>query len=97
ELAGILVGIADVAIEIAAAMRMEQKGYAGTANVYGEKQLQLDVFANDLFVESLRENVDVSAIASEELEEAVEGFSTKGKYAVAFDPLDGSSLVDANL
>ena len=72
-------------------------GKAGTQNVFGEDQLALDVFANRMFVEELTESRYCSVLASEELDDVcVVPDDLKGKYAVAFDPLDGSSLVNVN-
>lgn len=72
-----------------------QNFYADTTNKSGDRQLKIDVAANDVFVRLLKEN-DVALIASEELAEPIKGKSG-GKYAVAFDPLDGSSIVDADM
>lgn len=69
--------------------------YADTTNKSGDRQLKIDVAANDVFVGLLKEN-DVALIASEELAEPIKG-KAGGKYAVAFDPLDGSSIVDADM
>ena len=80
---------------IAKSLKGQFEGYAGGENAYGEKQLKLDVYSNELFVNRLQANKFVSGIASEELEDSLEG---PGKeYSLAFDPLDGSSLVDVNL
>lgn len=70
-------------------------GKAGTENVYGEDQMALDVAANNIINDLLRENDYVSLFASEEMEdeEQTEG----GDYGVVHDPLDGSSLIDVNL
>lgn len=70
-------------------------GYSGTENVFGEQQLKLDVATNDLLVERLKACSLVSTIASEELDEEIL-CHPDGAYALAFDPLDGSSLVDVN-
>lgn len=67
---------------------------AGSQNVYGEKQLALDVQANEIVLGELKRSGLVGFAASEELENFVE-FSSSG-YSVVFDPLDGSSLVDVN-
>jgi len=72
-----------------------ENSYSGELNKTGDKQLKVDVTANNYFVDALRKNGNVSLIASEELAEPIEGESD-GKYVVAFDPLDGSSIVDAN-
>lgn len=73
-------------------------GLAGETNVQGEEQKKLDVLSNDIMVNSLRASGKCAVLVSEELEEAViiEG-KYKGKYCVVFDPLDGSSNIDAGV
>lgn len=95
-LISIILDIAACAIELSYSMHSLGKDFAGTENVHGEKQLKLDVIANDLFTQTLQKNQHVSLIASEEMEETQSGPSDQG-FSVAFDPLDGSSLVDVNL
>lgn len=70
-------------------------GYAGTQNVFGESQLKLDVVSNDLLIAELKKLESVHMIASEELDNEQE-LHADGEFSVAFDPLDGSSLVDVN-
>ncbi len=77
--------------ELAKATKGEK---AGTDNVFGEQQLALDVQSDDLMFKVLEKNPYVGLAASEERE--TEEKIGKGEYAVAFDPLDGSSLVDAD-
>jgi fructose-1,6-bisphosphatase I len=67
---------------------------AATRNVYGEQQLELDVWLNDLFVGELRESKLVSAVASEEMGKIEE--VGRGRFSVVLDPLDGSSNVKSN-
>ncbi len=85
--------------KVAEAMRGGLEGAAagGTQNVYGEKQLKLDVYSNDLFTQALTKHPYVAMVASEELEESMNGTAGDEGYSVAYDPLDGSSLVDVNL
>jgi fructose-1,6-bisphosphatase I len=67
--------------------------------VQGEQQKKLDVRANDILVETFDYGGLVSFVASEELEEAhvYRGDAAEGaRYAVLFDPLDGSSNIDVN-
>src|SRR2546422_4087596 len=64
---------------------------AASRNVYGEQQLELDVWMNDLFVDACRESNLVAQVASEEMGEGKEGGS--GRFSVVLDPLDGSSTV----
>jgi|APGre2960657444_1045066.scaffolds.fasta_scaffold01941_4 fructose-1,6-bisphosphatase I len=71
-------------------------GLAGAANVQGEDQKKLDVLSNDVFCAALSESGRTAIIASEEEDVPVaveETFS--GQYIVVFDPLDGSSNIDA--
>jgi fructose-1,6-bisphosphatase I len=77
-------------------------GLAGTANKFGENQLALDVFADKVILNNLQICRLVAHAASEEQEtETVCSMDAKGKpcgeFSVAYDPLDGSSLVDANM
>jgi len=67
---------------------------AATKNVYGEQQLELDVWMNDLFVDALRESRLVSQVASEEMGEVKK--VGRGRFSVVLDPLDGSSNVKSN-
>ena len=93
----VLTIIADGLPQVAEAMRGGLEGQAGSENVYGEKQLKLDLYANDLFTEALKKSAVVSMVASEELDNSEDGTAGDGGYSVAYDPLDGSSLVDVNL
>jgi fructose-1,6-bisphosphatase I len=93
----LLFDILSAVISVSASINLEQVDYAGSQNVHGEKQLKLDIIANDTFVEMLVRNRAVSLLASEEMELPVEGSAGEKGYSVAFDPLDGSSLVDVNL
>ncbi|KAI0302042.1 fructose-1,6-bisphosphatase [Russula brevipes] len=73
-------------------------GLAGDTNVQGEEQKKLDVLSNDIMINSLRASCKTAVLISEELDEAVIIEDTyKGKYCVVFDPLDGSSNIDAGV
>jgi len=76
-------------------------GAAGRTNVQGEQVQKLDLFANRHFVDAMSDNCHVSVIASEENENVIntdlERQNRPGKYAVAIDPLDGSSNIDVNV
>ena len=90
--------IARTAKYIHNAMQTGDLGLAGTSNMYGESQLSLDVLSNQIFVKELQDSHYTTVLASEEMDEIVETpDELKGDYAVVFDPLDGSSLVNANL
>ncbi|CAG8480786.1 6827_t:CDS:2 [Acaulospora colombiana] len=71
---------------------------AGTQNISGDDQKKLDIISNEIFINALRSSGKVSVMVSEENDEAIiveEGL--KGKYCVVFDPLDGSSNIDAGV
>ena len=71
---------------------------AGDTNVQGEEQKKLDVLSNDIMVNSLRASRKTAVLVSEELDEAIIiEDEYKGKYCVVFDPLDGSSNIDAGV
>ncbi|XP_078435351.1 high cyclic electron flow 1 [Wolffia australiana] len=71
-------------------------GVQGAVNVQGEDQKKLDVVSNEVFTNCLKTSGRTGIIASEEedVPVAVEE-SYSGNYIVVFDPLDGSSNIDA--
>ncbi|KAK9879337.1 hypothetical protein WA026_004188 [Henosepilachna vigintioctopunctata] len=70
-------------------------GTAGSTNVQGEEVKKLDILANELFINMLKSSYTVALLVSEENETVIEiETEKKGKYIVAFDPLDGSSNID---
>lgn len=78
-------------------------GLAGSSNLFGENQLALDVLSDQIIEENLMICRLVQSAMSEEKDEPVvcqctsQEKTCKGEYSVAYDPLDGSSLVDSNL
>lgn len=73
-------------------------GQAGSVNTTGDDQKKLDVLSNEMMVNSLYNSHVCCILVSEEIEEPIiipEELS--GKFAVAFDPLDGSSNIDCNV
>ncbi len=67
-----------------------------TTNLSGDIQKKLDVICNEVFINALKNSRRVLAIISEEEDEPI-FIDDQGKYIVSFDPLDGSSNVDANV
>jgi len=78
-------------------IRAGNTGKITTANSSGEQQMALDVMADQLIMDELEKSELCSSIASEEQESCVEFNAPRGNFFVAYDPLDGSSLVNANL
>jgi fructose-1,6-bisphosphatase I len=98
ELRGLICEIAESTKYVINAVRTGDLGLAGTSNLYGEDQLALDVLSDKIITDRLAKCSLVASIASEE-KEVIEKVHPdyKGGFSVAFDPLDGSSLVDVNL
>jgi len=87
-----------IATNVRKARLINLVGLAGETNVQGEEQKKLDVLANDIMVNALRASGKTAVLVSEELDEAIiieDNF--KGRYCVVFDPLDGSSNIDAGV
>ena len=84
------------AIRIKDAIDVKDIGYSQQENSSGETQLQLDIQCDMIIEEEFSRVASINTIASEEKEHA-EVFRKDAKYFVAYDPLDGSSLVDVNL
>jgi fructose-1,6-bisphosphatase I len=74
-------------------------GSAGSQNVQGETQKELDVITNEIFIKSNEWAGHLAAMASEEMDDIypVPVQYPRGKYLLVFDPLDGSSNVDVNI
>jgi fructose-1,6-bisphosphatase I len=74
-------------------------GEVGEENVQGEMQQKLDIISNELILRCLGSRDNIGILASEEnetpffLRKRAEG----GRYAVLFDPLDGSSNIDVSV
>lgn len=92
----ILEAIQKSAIRIKNAIDVKDIGYSQEQNSSGETQLQLDIQSDLIIEEELSRVAGVHTIASEE-KEAPMLLNETGHYFIAFDPLDGSSLVDVNL
>lgn len=98
ELRRLMCCVADVTIDIGKDLRGVMRGYNGTSNTFGENQIKLDVLADHRLMKNLEqeESFQVRQLASEESDEIRILSSRDGRYSVTFDPLDGSSVVDAN-
>ncbi len=79
------------------AIRKTDLGLAGSENKFGEEQLKLDVLSNRIFKEELCESRLVANATNEEEADEMQDLVADAPFTVVYDPLDGSSLVDANL
>ena len=87
-----------ISAQVRRAGLVELWGSTGETNVQGETVQKLDSIAQNIFVDVLRRSGCVAAMASEEEHEVIEvPPSMAGDYIVTFDPLDGSSNIDANV
>jgi fructose-1,6-bisphosphatase I len=98
-LAPIIEALAAAAVELDAVIGRGPLGQSlGTQvgeNTDGDTQKALDVQADEMFAARMRQT-DVRWYASEEQDSAQE-MTPQGAYAVAIDPLDGSSNIDVNV
>jgi len=103
DLSGLLYDIAltgkMIAREVKKAGLVDILGHTGTINVQGEKVQKLDDYANQCFIKNFDHTGRLWVMASEEEDDPVpipEKFRM-GNYVLLFDPLDGSSNIDANV
>jgi fructose-1,6-bisphosphatase I len=98
-MSGITLATKMIAARVRRAGLTDLLGAAGATNVQGEDQQKLDVYANDALIHALSWRDSIGFVASEENERpvAVHYGSPTAKYAVVFDPLDGSSNIDVNV
>ncbi|KAK4238644.1 Sedoheptulose-1,7-bisphosphatase, chloroplastic [Achaetomium macrosporum] len=83
--------------EVSKALRESHRVSAvGTANSFGDNQLNVDVEAEKLLRKAISRCPFIASASSEEdpVERPVK--PTTGQYCVVFDPLDGSSIISAN-
>ena len=98
-LSGITLATKMIEAKVRRAGLVDILGEHGAINVQGEAQQKLDVYANEALLHCLSLRESVGILASEENEKpiAVRHESPNAKYAVIFDPLDGSSNIDVNV
>ncbi len=98
-LSGITLATKRIQAQVRRAGLSDILGETSAENVQGEIQQKLDVYANDVLSASLGSRESIGVLASEENEEpmVLSHQSGAAKYAVVFDPLDGSSNIDVNV
>ena len=95
-LSGITLAAKQIQAKVRRAGLTDILGNQDTSNVHGEVQQKLDVYSNDVLSTALACRESVGILASEENEHPMimPHKSPIAKYAVVFDPLDGSSNID---
>lgn len=74
-------------------------GYTGSENVQGEQVRKLDEFADEVIFKAMDHTGRLCVMACEEREDVIpipDEFKC-GHYVLLYDPLDGSSNIDANV
>ena len=95
---GITLATKIIQAQVQRAGLLEVIGQTGEVNVQGEVVEKLDQIANHTLVHCLAQRGNVGILVSEEDQEPhVIQEAESGKYIVLFDPLDGSSNINANV
>lgn len=87
--------IKNVAICISDALKYCDLGYTHNQNSTGDTQLKLDVISDEIITREFSKLSKVKALVSEEKKDPLI-INKDSKFIIAYDPLDGSSLVDVN-
>ncbi|AJC92379.1 fructose-1,6-bisphosphatase I [Campylobacter subantarcticus LMG 24377] len=83
-------------IEISHELRyLKDFDYTSSQNATGDNQLKLDVKSDEIITRVLKQSKGIKSLISEEKQEQLL-INENEKYIIAYDPLDGSSLVDVN-
>ncbi|TSA25590.1 MAG: class 1 fructose-bisphosphatase [Ignavibacteriales bacterium] len=88
-----------ISLEVNKAGLVEILGFTGDENVHGEKVKKLDIYAHEMLIKAMDHGGYFCVMASEEEEDIIHlpPHHKIGKYVLLFDPLDGSSNIDANI
>ncbi len=81
--------------QISELLKYGEQGYTTHANATGDVQLKLDVASDSVITREFAGVGCVRELVSEEKDDAL-ALHAGGEFVVAYDPLDGSSLVDVN-
>jgi fructose-1,6-bisphosphatase I len=103
-LADIALACKMISLEVNRAGLIDILGMTGDTNIQGEEVKKLDVYANELLTNMMKQGGHICAICSEEEENFIpiedkyaENKFVTNKYICHFDPLDGSSNIDVNV
>ncbi len=96
----LVVALKAISSEVNKAGLIDILGYIGTRNIQKEEQMKLDVYSNTVIIQKMDHTGFLCGMASEEMEHFLEipdKHPQDGKYVLVFDPLDGSSNINANV
>ena len=92
-----------ISLEVNRAGLIDILGLTGDENIQGEEVKKLDVYANETLTHMMKIGGHACAVCSEEdetfipMEDKYFHHDVLNKYIIHFDPLDGSSNIDANI
>lgn len=88
-----------ISLEVNKAGLVDVLGFTGDQNIHGEHVKKLDMFAHEIMIHAMNHGGHLAVMASEEEEDIIHIPERHhiGKYVLLFDPLDGSSNIDANV
>jgi fructose-1,6-bisphosphatase I len=92
----IIESIKQSTIEIKNIIVKGDTGKSEQQNSTGDTQLKLDIASDRVIENNFKKLASIKQIVSEEQDHIID-INENGKYLIAYDPLDGSSLVDVNL
>ncbi|MBN2334133.1 fructose-1,6-bisphosphatase [Candidatus Bathyarchaeota archaeon] len=95
DLKQVVIRVSEVTKKISRGFASRQ-GVSDSSNVYGEQQLAMDKWADELLISELRASGLVKSFASEEQPDVL-SFKSSTDIGITVDPLDGSSLIGVNL
>ncbi len=98
-LSDLAIAIKIISLQVNKAGLVDILGLTGDENVHGEHVKKLDMYAHDMLFKAMDHGGHLCVMASEEEEDIIripDDFKL-GKYVLLFDPLDGSSNIDANV
>lgn len=95
----LMIAIKKIHNKVTKAGLVDVLGATDNENVHGEVVKRLDEYAHDTMVKAMNHGGHLCVMASEEAEEIIPipKELPLGKYVLVFDPLDGSSNIDANV
>ncbi|KAA6224998.1 MULTISPECIES: class 1 fructose-bisphosphatase [unclassified Campylobacter] len=82
-------------LSISNELKFPDTSYNQSQNKTGDTQLKFDVISDEIITNTLSKCPNIKALISEEKDESLI-LNEEATYIVAYDPLDGSSLMDVN-
>lgn len=91
----IITHIQKAVLQISQTLKFPDTSYSKSQNSSGDTQLKFDVLSDEIITQTLSKCQSIKALISEEKDEILP-CNENASFIVAYDPLDGSSLLDVN-